>query len=46
MDILYCDNYPYSLYKSTNIKIDFGMPKKKLHDLIMKYFLHYLEINK
>lgn len=44
---MFCyNNYLYSLYKSVNAKKDSGMPKWKLHDVIMRHLLHYLETNK
>lgn len=44
-NILYCDNYFYSLYEGTNVKKDSGIPEWELYDITMKHFLYYLETN-
>ena len=44
---IFCyDNYLYSLYKSTNMEEDFGVPEWELYDVTIRYFLRYLETNK
>lgn len=45
-NIFCCNNYLYSLFTGANAGNDFGIPNWELHDVIMRYFLCYLEINK
>ncbi len=45
-DISCCDNCLYSSYEGANAGDDSGVPDWELHDVTMRHFLRYLEINK
>lgn len=45
LDISCCDNCFYSSYESANVEEDSGVRKWKLYNIVIRYFLHYLETN-
>lgn len=45
-DISCYNNCLYNLYEGINIGDNFNIPNWKLHDIIIRHFLCYLEINK